>query len=513
MNDLDAEFAQLAAPTQAPAAAPQSAPSLDAEFAALSGSSGEPPRGKGTAPPSLGLKDWLAAGPEAVARVGSGTLATIGGGLAGLADMPLYAAGISGRSPADVVRGVQNQFTYEPRTQGGQGVSRAIEYLPGKLAQGANWAGEKTTDITGSPLLGTAVNTGIQALPLLAGSKYLTPAEKPLAAPQLAPGVSEATQAGLKLTPEQAQSGIIGRVAQGISGSAKLERNLSKSNATTVDRGAAQQIGAPDLSPASIAAAKIPHNAVYEAASSAGSVALKPTDFSSVRMGGTLKNAEVEALREHYSNMGNIDAADLVADVRQLRASANKNIKAPFAPAQNSLGYAQKAAADGLDKALDRHLGSLGDQAPVAPGELQNARRSLAQIHSVEDAMDGDHLSAAELAKQQERGVPLTGNLKTYADAHTRFNRSLQDVSKIRDSVPVNFADLLLGGAAGFAHHFLAPAMFARPAMRGVLSSPLYQRSAIAGAPLMGEPSFPGLMGTAPAMPLLEGGQRRSLLE
>jgi len=55
VNDLDAEFAQLAAPapTAAPAAAPQQ--SLDAEFAALGGSSGEP---VAQGAPDYSLKGW-----------------------------------------------------------------------------------------------------------------------------------------------------------------------------------------------------------------------------------------------------------------------------------------------------------------------------------------------------------------------------------------------------------------------------------------------------------------------
>src|SRR5690348_14409390 len=65
--------------------------------------------------PSLGAA--LVGGPlETAAHLGTGMLATIGGGLAGLADIPLHAAGLTRTAPADVVHNVEQSGTYAPRT-------------------------------------------------------------------------------------------------------------------------------------------------------------------------------------------------------------------------------------------------------------------------------------------------------------------------------------------------------------------------------------------------------------
>jgi hypothetical protein len=68
---------------------------------------------------------------------------------------------------ADVVGSVQSGMTYQPRTKLGQATVGAISYPFQKLAEGADWAGKKTAEATGSPAVGAAVNTGIQAIPAL----------------------------------------------------------------------------------------------------------------------------------------------------------------------------------------------------------------------------------------------------------------------------------------------------------------------------------------------------------
>jgi hypothetical protein len=68
---------------------------------------------------------------------------------------------------ADVVGSVQSGMTYQPRTKLGQATIGAISYPFQKLAEGADWAGKKTADVTGSPLVGAAVNTAVQAVPAL----------------------------------------------------------------------------------------------------------------------------------------------------------------------------------------------------------------------------------------------------------------------------------------------------------------------------------------------------------
>lgn len=473
---------------------------------------------------SYKASDYAAAAPESALTLGTGILSTPIAGLAGLGTAAGKLLGLTNADPADVVRNTQSALTYQPRTQGGKDLTNAVTYLPGKFVQGADWAGQKVSDFTGSPAAGAAITTTIQGLPLLLGARM--PGRIP-AAPTLTPEIAEATQAGFKLTPEQANSGLVGRTVQSLSGSAKLERSISKQNAPVANQLAAQEIGIPGqaLTPANIKAAKVPHNAVYDQVSKLGQV---PVDSQYTADIANMSNRTgsgsfgfdtppaVDRLKTGYGSVQSFDAADAVAKVRQLRADSGRNIKAPNAPEQNALGYAQRQVAEALENQLDRHVQALSN----TPGagipanlvdQLRGARVQLAKIHSVEDAMDGANISPKALAKQQDRGVPLSGNLKTIANAASNFNRSFQDVSKIRDSGPFGVLDLGYGAAAGLAHPGAAAAVFARPLARAALASGPYQRAAIQG--LRTPPSFPGLMGTRPVLPFLPAGQQGLLGE
>jgi hypothetical protein len=469
--------------------------------------------------PAYGASDYAAAAPEAGLTLGTGAIAAPLSGLAGLGTMAGRAMGLTNSDPADVVRRTQEALTYRPRTQGGQDLTNAAAYLPGKFAQGADWAGGKVADVTGSPALGAAVNTGIQGLPLLLGAKL--PGTRAGAAASVAPEVADATAAGFKLTPEQAGGGIIGRTTQSLSGSAKLERSLSKQNAPVANQLASQDIGigGQKLTPANIQAAKSPHNAIYDQVSKLGTVptdAKYSTDIANIsnRTGSGSFNFDVPAgvdrLKTGYGGVQSFDAADAVAKVRQLRADSSKNIKAPNDPEQNALGYSQRQVAEALENQLDRHVQNLSQTPgsgipPNLVDQLRGARVQLAKIHSVEDAMDGTNISPKALAKQQDRGVPLSGNLKTIANAASNFDRSFQDISKIRDSGPFGVLDLGYGAAAGLAHPGALAAVFARPLARAALASGPYQRAAIQG--LKAPPSFPGLLGAPRGLPVLSSGQ------
>jgi hypothetical protein len=147
--------------------------------------------------------------------------------------------------------------------------------------------------------------------------------------------------------------------------------------------------------------------------------------------------------------MNSIDAKDLLADVSELRAQGSKNIKAPFAPAQNALGHAQRATADALEDALGRRLSELEaiGEAPTSLAEFQAGRKQFAKIRSIEDALDDNgNLSAADLHRQLEHGVPLSGKTKEVAQAYGNFRGSLQPVANIKDTGPGVLAPL--GGAA-----------------------------------------------------------------
>jgi len=138
----------------------------------------------------------------------TGMVAAPVSGLAGLVGAAL--PGREGQG-ADWVRSVNNALTYQPVTQGGKTAQEAISYPFRKFAEGADWAGGKATDLTGSPAIGTAVNTGINALPLLASK--LIPAT-PAADTAQGAIARRLMQSATKPTVADLQSGNAGRAIQ-----------------------------------------------------------------------------------------------------------------------------------------------------------------------------------------------------------------------------------------------------------------------------------------------------------
>jgi hypothetical protein len=93
---------------------------------------------------------------------------SIASGYKGLFDLAL------GRGPEKAAEGVQNTqqaATYQPTSPVGQAITQGVVENPQNpmnyVGQAANWAGDKTMDITGSPAASTAVNVGVNAAPML----------------------------------------------------------------------------------------------------------------------------------------------------------------------------------------------------------------------------------------------------------------------------------------------------------------------------------------------------------
>lgn len=519
MADLDPDFQAMLAPAK-PAAAPAASQSggLDPEFQAMLGSSSAPATTTAAAKPAT-AGDYALAGPQAIMALGSQMLALPREAAAGVAGMIKNGRAGMSQTAADIDKARQD-YTYTPPGAPGQAVTNALNYLPGKFGQLSDAAGQGVTNLTGSAGLGAATDVAMQSLPVIGGMgarSLMRGGPKAPVAPTVSPAVTAATQAGLKLTPEQMGAGIISRTAQSLSGSAKLERDVSKTNAPIVNKLAAADIGVPNLTDATIQQAKTAPNAIYGQVAKAGPVTVDPqfkTDIANVSNPGAGSFAfdvppAIDKLKQGYGALSSFDAGDAVSKIRQLRASASGNIKAPMSPEQNSLGYAQRDVANALDAQLDRHIqanaSSLGLPSDLID-QYRAARVQLAKIHSVEDAFDGSNISAKDLANQANRGVPLSGNLKTVADAYSNFDRSLQDPSKIRDSGPVGVLDRMLLGAAGLHHPGVAASILAAPAIRAALASGPYQRAMV--RPSMAMPRVPGLLTGLSTFPGLEAQQR-----
>ena len=336
--------------------------------------------------------------PDAAASIATGTAAQVAGGLAGLGDLAWT------RNPADAaqtVQRVEHALTYQPHTSGGQAVKHFVSLPFAALGAGANWAGGKVADVTGSPLAGALANAGIQGLPMLAGGELPALRDTPTdVGPAVAPEVAAAREAGIKLTPTQAQApgGAIGRGIESLTGTAKLERALSRANAATVGRLAGEDIGVEGpLTRAALKDAKAAPNAVYAEVARLGNVPVDDVFRQQIAGianpgGGSFSfdtPADIARLKEGYGSLKNFDAGDAVAKARQLRRDAGANIGARYNPMQQALGHAQRAVADALEDQIDRHLQAVANgRSPTvertAPLEYDPAKAPVPKRNMVE---------------------------------------------------------------------------------------------------------------------------------
>ena len=499
------------------------------------GALGLPPAFAALLPPSPAVSPGLRpptwrslAGPtEAALSLGTGMLGQVAGGLAGLGDAGARLFDKSLPAPAAVVKRFENALTYQPRTQGGKLGVEAISWPFRELAKGANWAGGKVASLTGSPLAGALTNAGIQGLPMLAGGELPGLRDAPAdPGPDVAPEVAAAREAGIKLTPTQAQApgGVIGRGIESLTGTAKLERALSRVNAATVGRLAGEDLGIDGpLSRAALKDAKAAPNAVYGEVAKLGNV---PVDDAFRQKIAAIANpgggsfgfdtpADIARLKEGYGSLENFDAGDAVAKARQLRRDAGANIGARYNPMQQALGHAQRAVADALEDQLERHVAATEEPSDLLQ-RYRDARVQLAKINSVDQALRAGkgQVSALNLAKQLDRGAPLSGNLRDVAEAAQHFPRALQDLSKIRNEGPLSALDLKLEGGLGILKPLAAlkalPAFALPPVVRAILGSDLYQDAAFGPRGAPEPPSALRLSGRA--LPLITAGKPPSSL-
>jgi hypothetical protein len=305
----------------------------------------------------------------------------------------------------------------------------------------------------------------------------------------------QARAAGYVLKPSEA-GGRVGAIAEGYTNSPKLSVEASVKNQKVTNSLAAEEIGlAPGkrITASTLKDAKAPHNAVYEEMGQLGDITTDGQyhrDIGSVGRapGKSFKKAEgansdVERLREDYAE-DSFDSKDAVLKIRQLRADSVKNIKAPNAPKQNELGYAQRQVADAIERQMERHATAVGK--PDLVERFRSARTELAKIHNVEAAKIGNtgDVSAKRLAKMLEKNVPLTGNLKTIAETAQEFGEVMRDGPSLKNKTAVTGLEGV--GVAGslleatMNPHVGLPMLgvtAVRPLTRKFLLSDLYQNT------------------------------------
>lgn len=371
--------------------------------------------------------------------------------------------------------------------------------VPGAMVGGGGSTANVTRQLTAGAASGAAAQTaaelgadpGTQAAAALAvgagagaarspkGKTAVTPEPQ---APATTP-VEVARAAGYKLKPSEA-GGKVGKVAEGLSGAAKLERDLVGANQTVTHKLVAEEIGLPAdtqrFTPSVLNQAKAPHNAVYdEVGTKLGDWNASP-DFLNDLGGALPTRGSTQKVKEQVGNLieqfsrPTWNGKDAIQEVRKLRASSTKRIRSDD-PDVQSFGYAERRVADAIEDEMTRQAEFIGE--PNLMQRLAAARESLAKIHTVDAARTGTEVSAVKLAAQAKKGKPLSGRLKLVADVGAEFPTVMRTTAGMKDKTPVNMTETAAGGIlSAMGHNLTAGATFvARPATRAALTSDWYQ--------------------------------------
>ena len=451
---------------------------------------------------------------------GSGLAAVGRTGVAALEDVAAMGSGVAGDiagavtsvATQDPKRGeaVRNAMTYEPRTEAGKA---GAQYLGALVQPVSDIAGAipKKLEESGHPIAGQVVKAAIDVAPIKGAGKVADVAReiKPTAARIAKAGeesaairaaeeapkaekIERARSIGIKLPPSEA-GGAVGKVLEGAGGKIQTEMNLSRENSKVINRTAAKEIGLSDRQPmteANIERAKQVHFKVYDQVKKAGLITTDD-EFRQELEGVKERTKQAETDFPEDTNelidkeikkfsVASADSGSMLEKIKSLRAKASRNMQAPDAE-KFELGIAQKKIATAMENQIERHTAETN---PGLVKAFRESRVALAKIYNVEDALGPNgNLSAAVLARQLKRGVPLSGNLKTIAQTYQEFPKVMRYVDSLGGHAPFSALDYLVGGVEAVANPGSAArvvgALTARPIARSIIKSEAYQKRGI----------------------------------
>lgn len=192
------------------------------------------------------------------------------------------------------------------------------------------------------------------------------------------------------------------------------------------------------------------------------------------------------------------DASDMVEAIKFTRNQAKGNFKSAFAsgdPDTLALARGQQGVADSMEDLLMRHLQASG-QGSLADA-WQDARTTIAKTYSAEAALNGNNVSAANLAAQAKRGKPMSDGM----DLASKFATHFGEVAGVPKSGPgVSKLAATVAGAGELGALYLHSPQLA-VGSAAAAAAPYATRGAILSGPgqaLLATPSYgPGIVGTA----------------
>lgn len=302
-------------------------------------------------------------------------------------------------------------------------------------------------------------------------------------APMLATAKA-AQEAGYTLPPTQLNPSRMNNMLEGLAGRISTQQVASERNQAVTNSLVKKALSLPDDQPITIDALKqvrAQAGQAYEAVKATGTVQADP-----------LFNAQLDHIMARYQGaskdfpgLANEKVAGMVEALRQPQFGADSAIDAisvlrdsaddAFRKGDAQIGKAAKTAAAALEDQIGRHVAALGD--PDLLKAYQEARKAIAKTYSVQAALNEStgNVITAKLAKQLEKGKPLSGELKQVAEIGRTFPKATQEISR---SMPgVSPLDWIASTGTSMASGSMLPLswLVGRPAARAAVLSPAYQ--------------------------------------
>lgn len=374
----------------------------------------------------------------------------------------------------------------------------------------------------------TLLNTGVGAVAGAAGQaiggKLAEGANNLMASRAAAAGADESTNAardtilkasrdaGYVIPPTAVNDSGAATALESVAGKASLRQVAAQKNAQVTNRLIADDLGIQANTPITREALQDVRKTagkVYGAVADSGKLTTDPqyaADLQSIAQAGT----DVESGYPGIGAQANAKVGDLVKSLQQASPDANQAVaafkflndraKSNFKMAFNGdpqaleLAKAQKGGADAIGDLIERNLQN-GDNPDLAQA-WRDARVTIAKTYTAEAALKGGNIDAGNLAKQLQKGKPLSGGFKTVADFADQFG----DVAKLPQSgAGVSKLAAAIGGGGAVTSLALGhPEIAAVEA--GLAAAPWATRKALlsqVGQRAMATPNYaPGALGT-----------------
>lgn len=316
----------------------------------------------------------------------------------------------------------------------------------------------------------------------------------------LAPGgmqVREAAQkanaAGYVIPPADLSPGATTELFSSLSGKIKTAQEASSRNQTVSNTLARRALGIGEDVPLNNDTLEgIRRTAAQAYAPVAGSGTVVPTRAYGAALdkalapftsqAGSFPGARVPQVVNDINALrtDQFDAGDALNMVRTMRESADIAYRA----GENQAGKAYKGAASALEDAIEGHLKSLGQPGGDLLKNFRDARQTIAKTYSVQSALNPETgaVNAVKLGAALAKGRPLSGDLRTIAEAGQAFPKATQALKEApKSSSPLDWA-AAVGGSAASGNPLYMLSLAARPLARKALLSRGVQNNAVADA-------------------------------